>query len=110
LARSPAANAWKKLSIIGGLGAVVTVDVSNGEATDAHIDISVMNPTDGAAFADDGTPPAYSWVHKRIRVPSDGVDGNFWVMPSKSLAVNSVIAVRTDLAGVTFCCHGVTFS
>lgn len=104
--RSPAANSWKLLYTADN-PSTFGLDVCNGEATDAHISVCII---EGAVtWADGETPPPYSYVIKNQRVEADGTDGNNWVMPVKHLNDLDRVVVRTDVVGVTFYGHGFKF-
>jgi hypothetical protein len=101
--RSPAANTWKLIytaTASGPLG----LDVCNGMASDAHVDVYILPAA--AAYVDGAVPAAYGAVHSKQRIESDGTDGSTWVMPVKMVNTGDFVVVRTDLVGVTFYPHG----
>jgi hypothetical protein len=105
-ARAPAANAYKLIYTVPALSSgPLGIDVCNGEATDAHVDIWIVPAAE--AYADGAEPPAYSIVHKKQRVQADGTDGSFWPSPVKHVNAGDCIVVRTDVVGVTFYPHGI---
>ncbi len=102
--RLPAANSYKIIYTAPDSGPL-GIDVCNGEASDAHVNIYIVPSSVG--YVDGAVPPAYSVVHKNQRVESDGTDGNTWVMPVKHINTGDVVVVRTDLLNVTFYPHGI---
>ena len=107
--RSPAINTYKIIytASAGDAGTgPLGLDVCNGEATDAWIDIAIV-PASEAGYVDGNTPPTYSFVHKKQKIESDASDGNTWIMPVKHINGGDRVVVRTTLAGVTFYPHGI---
>lgn len=101
--RAPAINSWALLYTATNPTSY-GVDVCNGGAADAHINIAII-PT-GTGWTAGNPPPAYAYVARNIRVEADGVDGNTWVMPVKNLNAGDMVAVWTDVTLVTFYGHG----
>jgi hypothetical protein len=110
--RGPAAGSWKLLYTVPSYPSeahvMLSVHVCNGKGADAHISLWIIPETDGSGWTDNsGVPPGYTVVCEKIRVESDGTDGNIWGSPVLYLNPGDRLVGFTDLVGVTFYPHGI---
>lgn len=108
--RGPSANSYKLLYTMQPEAGptMLSVHVCNGKSADAHISLWIIPLIDTSGWTDgSGPPPGYTIVFEKIRVESDGVDGNTWDSAVLYLNPGDRLVGFTDVVGVTFYPNGI---